>query len=80
MMAYDKELPEYGDLMTISQFRQRVADGALINYDGFGYPVRFRKMDGVLDDSPQRRRWHSRRCYACRLVQQITPNRPNGQE
>ena len=31
-----KEIPGYGDLMTIEEFIGAVKVGALINYDGFG--------------------------------------------
>ena len=33
-----KEIPGYGDLMTIEEFIGAVKVGALINYDGFGNP------------------------------------------
>jgi hypothetical protein len=42
VMAEEKErtrlrpMPDYGDLMTVEEFRSRVESGGFIDYDGFG--------------------------------------------
>lgn len=37
---YCNDLPSYGDLMTVDEFRGSVACGGLIDYDGYGCPVK----------------------------------------
>lgn len=41
---YVDELSNYGDLMTVEDFKESVKHGALINYDGHGAVVKDRKM------------------------------------
>ena len=41
---YTDELSKFGDLMTVAKFRDSVDCGGLIDYDGYGYPVRDGKM------------------------------------
>lgn len=43
---YDKPTPDYGELMMVKRFRASCADGAFIDYDGHGHPVR----DGMMAD------------------------------
>ena len=43
-MEYNQDVPEYGELMTVEQFRQYVKSGMFIDYDGFGCPVKDGKM------------------------------------
>mgnify|MGYP000845426080 CR=1 FL=1 len=41
---YVEEIPDYGDLMTVENFKESVKYGALIDYDGHGLVVKDRKM------------------------------------
>lgn len=41
---------DYGDLMTVDQFMVDCEMGCLINYDGYGYPVR--ELHGVKKYAP----------------------------
>ena len=43
-MIYDKECPEYGDLMLVEDFQKHCKAGSFIDYDGYGCPVREGKM------------------------------------
>jgi hypothetical protein len=43
-VEYIEPLPDYGDLMTVKDFREACSVGALIDYDGTGYPVKGKKM------------------------------------
>lgn len=42
------------DVYTVEEFRKRVADQWLIDYDGFGYPVRNRLADQTMCVKPSR--------------------------
>lgn len=42
--AYTEELPSYGDVMTVENFRNDCRAGYLIDYDGYGHPVKDNKM------------------------------------
>ena len=39
-MLYNREIPEYGDVMTVDDFRDSVKVGAFIDYDGNGNPAK----------------------------------------
>lgn len=43
-MDYSETLPSYGDLMTIDEYKENVASGMFIDYDGSGHPVKDAKM------------------------------------
>lgn len=47
-MNYKDEIPEYGDIMTVDEFKSSVIDGSFIDYDGHGHPAREGKMEGDL--------------------------------
>ena len=49
---YDKDLPDYGDLMTREEYLKNVESGLLIDYDGVGHPVLANKMDRSIWLSP----------------------------
>jgi hypothetical protein len=52
---YTEKLPDYGDLMTIKDFRDACSVGALIDYDGTGYPVKDGKMARNVNVLPSKR-------------------------
>ena len=37
MINFNKEIPKYGDLMTIREFAEAIDDGCFIDDDGIGY-------------------------------------------
>jgi hypothetical protein len=39
-MEYNQKLSDFGDLMTVEEFRENVKSGMFIDYDGYGYPVK----------------------------------------
>ena len=45
---YLQELPNFGDLMTVEEFKRRVESKFFIDYDGFGQAVKEGKVDPVL--------------------------------
>lgn len=45
LLRYDTKLPEYGDLMTLEDFKRNVRGGLFIDYDGHGHPAM--KIDGT---------------------------------
>lgn len=45
-MSYTEEPEPYGDIMTLEDFRNAVRKGYLIDYDGYGYPMK----DDLVDD------------------------------
>lgn len=55
MRLYDEELPKYGDLMTVEDWKEDVESGSFINTDGSGYWVKDGKMsrDDEVFSSPQ---------------------------
>jgi len=38
--TYTEELPNYGNLMTVEEFKECCEGGGFIDYDGFGNPVK----------------------------------------
>lgn len=40
------EAQEYGDVMTVGDFRAAVNAGGFVDYDGYGYPIK----DGIVDE------------------------------
>ena len=48
MTVYDMDLSNYGELMTVGEFRKAVEFGSFIDYDGYGHPVRDGKMSQEL--------------------------------
>ena len=57
-MAYNKPIPDYGDLMTVEEFVKCVESGGFIDYDGWGNPAQDPKLlpwlvesDIKMDDS-----------------------------
>lgn len=51
-MAYDQEIPSYGDVMTRVEFIGAVRSHAFIDYDGFAHPVKDGKADNSIDVIP----------------------------
>lgn len=49
---YNEPVPEYGDLLTVSEYLSMVNNGFFIDYDGFGHPYLNGMMDGELIISP----------------------------
>lgn len=45
--VFERDLPEYGDLMTLENFVATVRSGGFIDYDGYGYYVRGDKMSNI---------------------------------
>lgn len=41
---YDQKLPDYGELLTVLEFRESCEHGYFIDYDGSGHPVKDGKM------------------------------------
>lgn len=54
MNGYTEKLPDYGDLMTVKDFREACESGAFIDYDGSGHPVKDGKMMRTLDVIPSK--------------------------
>ena len=46
---YSQEIPNYGHVITVRDFKRCVANGSFIDYDGFGHPVK--EINGVLKAS-----------------------------
>ncbi len=51
-VLYNEELPDYGELMTVEEFRRAVKGGLFIDYDGSGSPVKNDKIDNEWDVLP----------------------------
>lgn len=51
-MEYNSALPDYGDKMTVAEFRSSCEDGSFIDYDGCGHPVKGDKMMASLTIYP----------------------------
>lgn len=51
---YDKPLSEYGELMTVQEFKDAVRCAAFTDYDGFGCPVKDGKVYSKFFVSPSR--------------------------
>lgn len=48
---YSAEIPEYGDVMTVEEFKQACESSLFVDYDGSGWPARNGKMQrGAADD------------------------------
>ena len=47
-IAYDDDISEYGELMTVDDWVACCESGGFIDYDGHGYPVRNGKCSNVL--------------------------------
>lgn len=45
--TFDRDIPEYGDLMTLKNFVSCVRSGGFTDYDGWGYYVRGNKVSNV---------------------------------
>jgi hypothetical protein len=45
-VRYTEKIPEYGCTYTVEKFREAVAAEALVDYNGFGYPIRDGLMSG----------------------------------
>jgi hypothetical protein len=45
-MSYTEEPEAFGDIFTLEEFRDAVRQGYLIDYDGYGYPMK----DDLVDD------------------------------
>lgn len=43
-MIYDKEIPNYGDLIPVDEFISACKSAYFIDYDGFGNPAKNGKM------------------------------------
>ncbi len=50
---YNKTIPRYAEIMTVYEFKQYVKSGAIIDYDGFGNPVRDHKMSAMTISASQ---------------------------
>lgn len=44
-VPYTRELPDYGDLMTVEEWYANVECGGFIDYDGHGAPARARRIE-----------------------------------
>lgn len=55
MKGYIDELPDYGDLMTVKDFKEACDAGGFIDYDGSGHPVKDGKMMRSFDVKPSQR-------------------------
>ena len=51
---YSKDLPDYGDLMSVNEFISGCESGCFTDYDGSGHPVREGKMAGDIDVYPSK--------------------------
>lgn len=51
---YSEKLPDYGDLMTVKDFREACEGGAFIDYDGSGHPVKGKRMARNVDVQPSK--------------------------
>lgn len=51
-MAYTEQIPKYGDLMTVKEFKANVKSGGFIDYDGSGQPVKNNLRDTTIDIYP----------------------------
>lgn len=47
-VIYNKELPDYGDLIPVKEWIECCESGMFIDYDGSGYPVKDGKMNNDL--------------------------------
>ncbi len=54
-MKIPEPIPSYGDLMTVSEFREHCESGMFIDYDGHGYPATEKQMDGGVTIRPSSR-------------------------
>jgi hypothetical protein len=54
-VRYSEKLPDYGDLMTVDDFKEACGVGAFIDYDGYGHPVKDGKMSREVDVLPSKR-------------------------
>lgn len=54
LMGYTEDLPDYGDLMTVDEFKDNCKCGGFIDYDGFGHPVLQNKMMDDVEIKPSR--------------------------
>jgi hypothetical protein len=43
-VGYNMEPYDFGDLMTVEEFREAVKHGSFIDYDGSGHPMKDGKM------------------------------------
>ena len=46
--------PDEDDVYTVEEFKKCVSNGAFIDYDGFGYPVKDKLADGSITIIPSR--------------------------
>ncbi|QGH74950.1 hypothetical protein MAL1_00204 [Bacteriophage DSS3_MAL1] len=44
-VPYDRDLPDYGDLMTVEEWVGCCEEGGFIDYDGSGHPVRAQRVE-----------------------------------
>ncbi|QJA43047.1 hypothetical protein [Phaeobacter phage MD18] len=44
-VPYDRDLPEFGDLMDVENWVACCESGGFIDYDGFGHPVRAQRVE-----------------------------------
>lgn len=51
---YTEALPNYGDLMTVQDFRDDCEAGNFIDYDGYGHPVKNNLQDTSIHICPSR--------------------------
>ena len=42
--VYINEIPSYGDLMTVEEFKENCECGGFTDYDGFGHPARIETL------------------------------------
>jgi len=59
MIEFNENLPDYGHVMTVEEFKNDCAAGGFIDYDGFGQPVKDNKAAKIyikpsaLEEIPQ---------------------------
>lgn len=42
--VYDEKLPDFGDVISVADFRDACKAGMFIDYDGFGHPMKNDRM------------------------------------
>ncbi len=51
---YNTEIPDYGDLIPVSEFILDCQSGGFIDFDGYGHPTKDGKMDETITIRPSK--------------------------
>lgn len=54
-IKYEQDILDYGDVMTVDEFKDCCDCGGFIDYDGFGYLVKDGKMNDEIEICPSKR-------------------------